>query len=292
MNFLFHLREVTDNFTVMPKDCPAIAILTDFGSQDDYVAQMKGVLLQHASHIPQIDITHEVRPYDIHAASYLLSQSAPHFPAGCIFLVVVDPGVGSNRRPLLLQTQESHYYVGPDNGCMSGILKNEGFTNAREISPQKVHSILSKPFSEPHALSPTFHGRDLFAPVCGMLATGLIPDTFGPSLEEKELVTLELDAPELSKSILKCIIQHIDHYGNIITNFPVSDFPEPPKEIRCNGHSAPFVTHYAQEVSAKESPLMSLCNSNGWLELACKESSASEFLRVTPGEKQELSVSY
>src|SRR5262245_8426643 len=152
-----------------------IALFTDFGTRDAYMAQLKGAILSLQPTVQLIDLTHEVDAFDIRAAAYLLDASARYFPPGTIFVAVVDPGVGTARRPLLLTTQADKYYVGPDNGLFTRVVQREGL---------KAAYVLTQSAYFRRQVSATFHGRDIFGPVAAHLARGVEPAQFGPCIED------------------------------------------------------------------------------------------------------------
>src|SRR4051812_43002851 len=163
---------------------PIITLLTDFGLQDHYVAAVKGVMLEICPDATLVDITHEINSWNVAAAAYELARTWQYFPAGTVHLVVVDPGVGSARRPLLVSAA-GHHFVAPDNGVLSmAVEAAPGQAVAREITAAKY-------FRSP--VSRTFHGRDIFGPVAAHLAGGHLPEEFGPAISD--IVRLPLSAP-------------------------------------------------------------------------------------------------
>jgi S-adenosyl-L-methionine hydrolase (adenosine-forming) len=182
---------------------PLIALLTDFGTSDPYVGVMKGVIASRCEAARTIDITHDVNPQNVRQAAYLLRSAYRYFPAHTVFLVVVDPGVGTTRRPVAIQTGQGRF-VGPDNGVFSAVLD--------EINTWQAVVLRS-----PEPLSATFHGRDLFAPVAARLACGCsLLDVGSPTVElERINVTyVEHSGP----STLIGEVLHIDHFGNVVTS--------------------------------------------------------------------------
>src|SRR6266496_2541877 len=157
----------------VPNPPPIITLLTDFGSSDIFVGSMKGVILGINPLAQIVDLTHTVPPHDIRTASYLLHSAARYFPPGTIHVAVVDPGVGSERRPLLVFTMEQ-YFIAPDNGILSGVLASELDAEIRELTNKQflLGSIVS-----------TFHGRDVFAPAAAWLSRGELIESFGPLVE-------------------------------------------------------------------------------------------------------------
>src|SRR5215831_10850296 len=162
-----------------------IALFTDFGTRDAYVAQLKGAILSIHPTAQLVDLTHEVGAFDVRAAAYLLDASARYLPAYTIVVAIVDPGVGTARRPVLLVTQAEKYYVGPDNGLFTRVIEREGL--------QAAYMLTQSAYFRPH-VSATFHGRDLFAPVAAHLARGVAPAQFGPHLAD--LVQLPYARPQ------------------------------------------------------------------------------------------------
>jgi S-adenosylmethionine hydrolase len=186
---------------------PLITLLTDFGSVDHYVAAMKGVMAGICPEAQFVDITHEVNAYSIGDAAWTLAQAAPCFPAGTVHLVVVDPGVGSARRPILAEAA-GQTFVAPDNGVLTRVLAADPRHAIREITAAKY-------FRTP--VSATFHGRDLFAPAAAHLAAGVPPSEFGKLLNDPVLIDNSRPRQGPDGSI-QGIIQKIDRFGNLITN--------------------------------------------------------------------------
>lgn len=183
-----------------------IALLTDFGLSDNFAGVMKGVILKINSRARLVDITHEVLAHDIAGAAFLLKGSYKYFPKGTIFLVVVDPGVGSKRRPIIIRSR-NYLFVGPDNGVLEPAACADGI---REIVAIENKRYFLKP------VSGTFHGRDVFAPVAAYLSKGKKPGLFGRPLNSVKQSGIPL--PEVSKGILKGEVVYIDRFGNLVTN--------------------------------------------------------------------------
>lgn len=185
---------------------PVIALLTDFGTADAYVGMMKGVIAGICPAAQCIDLTHAIAPQNVRQAAYLLSTAYAYFPPHTIFLVIVDPGVGTVRRPLAWQTDHGTY-VAPDNGVLSYVL-------ARVSVRQAV--VLSEPRYQLAQPSHTFHGRDIFSPVAAHLAAGVPIAALGPAIDSWQTLPpprLEIAPPEIHGEVL-----HIDHFGNLITS--------------------------------------------------------------------------
>lgn len=198
----------------------AVVIQTDFGTKDGAVAAMKGVAVGVDPKLPIFDLSHENTPYDIWEAAYRLKQTAPYWPAGTVFVSVIDPGVGTERASVVLETKSGHYFVGPDNGTWTLVAEDLGIAGVRRID-EKVNR---RPGSEK---SYTFHGRDIYVYAAARLAAGRI--TFaevGPLLEPK-VISLPYEKPMRDGAVLKGTIPALDyHYGNIWTNIPDTLFDE------------------------------------------------------------------
>ena len=192
----------------------ALVIQTDFGTKDGAVAAMKGVAFGVDAGLPIFDLSHENTPYDIWEAAYRLKQSAVYWPAGTVFVSVVDPGVGTERASIVLQTKSGHYFVGPDNGTWTLIAEELGITAVRRIDEKTNRRAGSEK-------SYTFHGRDIYAYTGARLASGKITfEQVGPLLEPK-VVSLPYEHAAVTAGVLKGAIPLIDfHYGNVWTNIP------------------------------------------------------------------------
>jgi S-adenosyl-L-methionine hydrolase (adenosine-forming) len=195
-----------------------LAILTDFGLEDTYAAVMKGVMLKTNPQLRFVDITHSIPQGDIKKAAFRLYTAYKYFPANTIFLVVIDPGVGTNRLPIIVKTND-YYFVGPDNGVFSWIYNSEkcrvykikiGVPNGyRQRAFYKIKSI-------PGGISDTFHGRDVFAPVAAKLSKGINIAQLGEEL--KKWVSFKIPVPKISKETIEGEIIDVDSFGNLITN--------------------------------------------------------------------------
>jgi S-adenosylmethionine hydrolase len=257
---------------------PVITLLTDFGSMDHYAGAMKGVMLGICPSAQLVDISHEVTPYAITEAAFMLAQAWRSFPKGTVHLVVVDPGVGSARRPILMEIA-GHCFVAPDNGVLT-MLFDAGITcKVREITASRY-------FREPVSL--TFHGRDIFAPVAAHLAAGLAPAKFGKRIED--YVRLDFARPirsgpkKWTGSILK-----IDRFGNLITNFESEAWKRLKRqrfEMRIGTRCASVLASNYAEMGAGE--LFAIAGSAGFLELSMNQASAASVIGVQPGDTLEV----
>lgn len=185
---------------------PVITLLTDFGEVDAFVGIMKGVILDIAPQAQLVDLSHLITPQDIKQAAYVLMTTIPFFPAGTVHLIVVDPGVGSARRPIAVETQNA-YFVAPDNGVLSYVLaQEENYTVVELVNP-----LYRLP--EP---STTFHGRDIFSPAAAHLAAGVPFSELGPVVEQPVL----LDSPRLriGSNEIEAEVLNVDHFGNLRTS--------------------------------------------------------------------------
>ena len=192
--------------------CGVITLTSDFGLRDHYVGTMKGVMLRIHPEARLIDITHQITTQDVLEASLVLDGGYRYFPVGTVHLVVVDPGVGSGRRPILVAGNE-HFFVGPDNGTFTGIMEGDRSARAFEIVERR--------FLLP-GISDTFHGRDIFAPVAAFLARGIAPEEFGPPVTDP--CRLSLPVPRIWGDQIRGEVIHIDSFGNIVSNIARVDF--------------------------------------------------------------------
>ncbi|WP_035987696.1 S-adenosyl-l-methionine hydroxide adenosyltransferase family protein [Leptolyngbya sp. KIOST-1] len=255
-----------------------IALITDFGLQDSYVGVMKGVIAAIAPTAQCLDLTHAIPPQDLHAARFTLLSAYPYLPADTIYLVVVDPGVGTERRGVAVQTARG-MLVGPDNGLFGGgwdgspVLKAVALTNsAYWRSPQP---------------SATFHGRDIFAPVAAHLASGVPIDRLGPAIDPQSLVRLSPEAPAASVSDREGTVQYIDRFGNAVTTIPAESLPAGPWQIRVGTITLAGVGTYG-DVSAGEG--LALVGSHGFVELAVNQGSAEARFGLAVGDRVSVNA--
>ena len=247
---------------------PIFTLLTDFGLRDPYVGQMKGVLLSHCPFARIVDLTHNVPAQDIGVGAFFLKKSWRYFPEGTIHLAVVDPGVGTERAVVVLRRDE-HLFLGPDNGLLSGVA--EGGEVFRIRDDVEISSSLSN----------TFHGRDLFAPVAGMLANGKPPEELGEPMLAEDLVVCPLHEPTTGEN--EEIVGEVlfaDHFGNLVTNLEVETLPAASK-IFFKGSEVPLVRTYGEGESGKQCALV---NSFGVIELAVPMGSAADILEAKRGD--------
>lgn len=189
---------------------PLIALMTDYGTRDSYVGELKGAIYSVAPDARVVDLTHEVPPFEVREGSWLLGLAARNFPASTIFVAVVDPGVGTARRSIAVRTATGHTFVGPDNGLFSAIYDQEGSAQVHELTERKY-------WRDP-ATSTTFHGRDIYGPAAAHLSRGVALEDFGPPVADP--VHLETPAAYADGDAVVGTIVHVDWYGNVSTNIP------------------------------------------------------------------------
>jgi S-adenosylmethionine hydrolase len=253
-----------------------ITLLTDFGTADYFVAAVKGVILSVNPAARIIDITHDIPPQDIEAAAFTLLAVHPSFPAGTIHVAVVDPGVGSSRRAILVQARQQ-YFIGPDNGIFSYICE--------QSKPRIFHLTNTKYFR--HPISPTFNGRDVFAPVAGALSTGVKPPAFGSEIHE--YVRLQsLKAETKHNGEIHGRIIHIDRFGNCVTNITKNELtPEMidgGAKLRVKGELIESFRNYFAEDTKGRSKIFAVWGSAGFLEIAAAGKSATKILKARRGD--------
>ncbi len=252
---------------------PLVTLTTDFGTSGSYVGQLKGVLLSLAPELHVVDITHEIAPQDVHGAAYVLAEAAPRFPAGTIHVVVVDPGVGTER-PLVCASCGEAWYLAPDNGVLDRVLQRYPDAWAVELRATRYWA------SE---VSRTFHGRDILAPVAARLAQGLDPRQLGPP---RDL------APRLAWAAVKRtatggegVIERVDTFGNLITNIARPHLEPGVADaavvIRCGSLDAlELVETYGQR---SPGDVVALWGSSGQLEIAVVNGHAQRHLGLSVG---------
>lgn len=251
---------------------PIITLLSDFGQRDTFVGQMKGILLTYCRDAELVDLTHQVSPQSIIEGALHLAASWRAFPPGTIHLVVVDPGVGTERRAIALR-HRGQFFVLPDNGLISAVL--------RDALPEVAVQISTSGAAGSH-VSSTFHGRDVFAPAAGRLACGMTLDEIGSPLDPAEIVRLGLPTVVREGPAIEGEIILVDHFGNAITNIEQSGLTGEPRRTRVScGNFSACVSQTYQDVEPGEP--VALVSSMGTLELAVREGSAAETFGLDPG---------
>jgi S-adenosylmethionine hydrolase len=241
---------------------PLITLLTDFGTADGYVAEMKGVILSHVPEAQMVDISHDIAPQDVEGARLAVARYWRRFPEGTVHIVVVDPGVGSARAAIAVAS-DGRFLVGPDNGALSPALLVAG---ARVVS-----------LGIPAQAAPTFHGRDLFAPVAARLAAGAALAGQGRPAKQEPMKLQEAWAAKVGEA-WRALALHCDRFGNVISNLPIRALA---RIKAVNGIRLRTVETYAD---AEPNELVALVGSSGRIEFALREGSAANRLHVAPGE--------
>ncbi len=257
---------------------PIVALLSDFGTQDHYVGAMKGAVLSVCPDAQLVDVVHELPPHDVGAGSYALVAATEGFPAGTVFLAVVDPGVGTSRRGLAVQT-EAHRFVAPDNGLLTEVLADH--------PEARVHAITNAGLFR-YRVSSTFHGRDVFGPVAGHLARGMPIEEAGPPVVDPARIALPI-VHRRSRTEWEGEVVHADRFGNLTTNVSERDLREilshfggDPTEVVVvvEGAVLPLVRAYAD---VPEGEPCALLGSSHRLEIAIHGRSASRLLGAARG---------
>jgi len=258
-----------------------VTLLSDFGLVDGYVAQVKATILRYAPHIEIIDISHQIERHNVWTGSFVLGTTVSFFPRGTVHLAVIDPGVGSRREPIVIDCVNG-VLVGPDNGLLTAAAETLGYKAAYRIEKSLVG----------HALSATFHGRDLFAIAAGKIAGGLNAREIGPRLSK--VVMLHFPKPVRSKRRVKCTVLHVDVFGNVILNLTRSDVERMALSSKAelileksdHRQRLIFVKSYSR-LGEREFGLLE--GSQGYLEIASREESASVLLGLRPRDSFVIS---
>ena len=255
-----------------------ISLITDFGDKSGYVGVLKGVILSVNPDCQIVDISHQIAPQDREEAAVVLKNTYSFFPPESIHLVVVDPDVGSKRKPILIESG-THWFVGPDNGVLSCALLMEGF--------RKVWEITNTRYFLPR-VSTTFHGRDIFAPVASHLSLGVPAHDLGKEL--KHCVRLEALEPEIVQGVIKGRVVYADHFGNVISNISYTLFNAvvADKPFRITIGETVIETISPSYAAAREGEIIALFGSSQQLEIAVRNGNCQRTLQVEKGA--EISV--
>lgn len=262
---------------------PIITLLSDFGSKDAYVAEMKAVVLSICPEARIVDISHEIRKFDVRMGAFVLASATPYFPKGTIHVVVVDPGVGTKRRGIVVETQQS-FYLGPDNGVLMLAAQKEDILH--------VYHLTNKKYMLPN-VSHTFHGRDVFAPMAAHLARGCKPSDFGRQIHD--YVVPKFSKPSVKRNEVFGEVIHIDDFGNVITNVRAEDLEKAgiPKtaKLQASLMGKTLVLKFCSTYGdVPEKTPLALIGSHGFLELSVNQGNASEFFNITIGNTIHLSL--
>lgn len=258
---------------------PILTLTTDFGISDHYVGAMKGVILGVCPTARIVDITHDITPYEITEGAYTIAQAYKTFPKKTVHVVVVDPGVGTSRRPILVEAA-GQYFIGPDNGVLSMIYMREK-SKVRLISSDRY---FRKPVSQ------TFHGRDIFAPVAAHVAAGVAPSRIGKAIEDH--LKPSFHGPvQTGKRTWNGQVLKVDRFGNMITNFHLDAFPDLERREFVFGIGPQQVSVIARnytETSPGEAFV--IIGSSGYYEISVREASAARATGCAAGSPVELSI--
>jgi S-adenosyl-L-methionine hydrolase (adenosine-forming) len=260
---------------------PIVTLTTDFGINDHFVGTMKGVILNIAPQAEIVDICHAVQAFDVLDGALAIAQSYDYFPTGTIHVVVVDPGVGSARRPILMST-EKHYFVAPDNGVLSLVYSREERIRVRHITGEHY-------FMQP--VSNTFHARDLFAPVAGWLAKGVDSGKFGEEISDY----VRLNAPKpkpVDAKTLRGVVLKVDRFGNLVTNFTPHDVPalfKPnPPSFKIVVGKTEITEMHSNYAEGTPNEIFAILGSMGYLEIAANRAPAAQL--AGSGKGTEVTV--
>jgi len=252
----------------------AITLITDFGVQDGHVGAMKGVIHTIAPDAPIVDISHHVPPQDLRHGAFVLLTAYPYWPPDTVHVVVVDPGVGTARRAVAVQTPGGRF-VAPDNGVLSYVLTHE--SPARAVA-------LTNPDYWHHPVSPVFHGRDIFGPAAAHLASGVPLEALGELVEPVGLTTFPVPEPvwQPDGSVV-AHVQHVDRFGNCTTDLPGTELTRAPHWcVAVSGHEIDGVRRTFAEV--EEGEAVALVDSTGFLAIAVRNGSAARAFHLAVGD--------
>jgi S-adenosylmethionine hydrolase len=256
---------------------PVIALLSDFGTRDHYAGTMKGVMIGICPDVTFVDITHDITPHDVMEGALQLAASCRYFPAGTIFLSVVDPGVGSSRRGIAVEAGD-YRFVAPDNGVLTAAL--------RDVPPKRIVELTERRYARP-TVSRTFEGRDRFAPAAAWMAKGIQLSALGRAVTSYHQI--EIPQPQVGDQLVGVVLL-IDRFGNLVTNIDRRTFESftraQPVALKANDHAIARVVATYSDIRAGE--VCALFGSTEHLEFAVNGGSAADTLGVTKGAKVEI----
>ncbi len=261
-----------------------ITLTTDFGLKDSYVGQVKGAILKSNISVRIIDICHSIPAHDILDAAVTIHSSYRYFPKGSVHMVIVDPGVGSQRNILVAVTKrQEHLFIAPDNGVLSLLFQNRDFKDIYRVENASLF---------PSEISSTFHARDIMAPIAAALAGGMPVESVGPSVQTTSCVRLELPEPVISNNRIEGQVLHIDRFGNIRTNITTADLstfqPMDFGGIRLKGHHINTISNTYSD--SPPGSLVALIDSSGYLEIAMNRGNAADFTKCKQGDSVLLII--
>jgi S-adenosylmethionine hydrolase len=257
---------------------PVIALLSDFGTRDHYAGTMKGVMIGICPDVTLIDITHDISPHDVFEGALQLSASCRYFPAGTIFLAVVDPGVGSSRRGIAAEAGE-YRFVAPDNGVLTAVL--------RDMPPKRIVELTERRYARP-TVSRTFEGRDRFAPAAAWLAKGIQLSALGRTVTSYQQV--DIPQVDVGEAQLHGVVLLVDRFGNLVTNIDRRTFEAftraQPVSLNVAGRAIAGVVATYADIRAGE--VCALFGSTDHLEFAVNGGSAATALGASRGAAIEI----
>ena len=254
-----------------------ITLTSDFGLADPYTAEMKGVILTKDPNATIIDVTHCVEKFNVRMGAFVMASAAPYFPKGTVHLAVVDPGVGTERRAILIQAKNC-FFVGPDNGVLMLAAQNQGIMHVYEVA----NSMFMLPKT-----SCTFHGRDVFAPAAAHLDMGVNPSEFGPEI--KDPVNPEFASFKLVKGVFIGEVLYVDSFGNIITNInPKENIQAKTVNVKIQDFTLKLALGKTYAHAKLQEPI-ALMGSHGFLEIALNQANAAEKFHAKAGDRVEVS---
>ena len=263
---------------------PIITLTTDFGTSDHYVAAMKAAMLSVSTQIAIVDVTHDIPPHDVMSAGWVLRNAYGAFPKWTVHVAVVDPGVGTARRPILAVT-DNHYFVGPDNGIFSFVFESDPAVRVIELT--------SAHYFRP-TISPTFHARDIFGPVAVHLARGIEASNFGEPIDN--LTKLEVPRPKVTpEGAIRATVVAVDRFGNVALNVTRSSMETLVQRMKASGFmatvgAAKVTQTFSTYGEAPAGAPFLLYNSSNFLEIAANKARACELVGAKPGDIVELSL--
>ena len=272
-----------------------ITLTTDFGTSE-YVASVKGVILGINPGVKIIDLCHNIKPQNILQASYVVNSTYSYFPEGTIHMVVVDPGVGSRRKAIILKTPSS-YFIGPDNGVLSHVLEsysgrtsqslpkiNERTCNRKKLPDNLEAVLITNPQYWNKSVSPVFHGRDIFAPVAAHLSLSLSLNNFGPPAKYINILNNILPWINPAGDITGKVV-HVDNFGNIITNIQKKAIPRGKHVISVGNTKVYGINRFY----AEKEGIMAVIGSSGNLEISVSSGNASREMGIDIGDEIQVS---
>jgi S-adenosylmethionine hydrolase len=274
-------------------NCNVIGLLTDFRFKSShYISSMKGVILKINPKAKIIDVSHNISSFSIIEASYIIKTTYKYFPSSTVFIIVVDPGVGSRREILAFKTESNYFFVGPNNGIFSGLVKYDKISQCVKLQNEQFFL---------HPISNTFHGRDIMAPIGAHISNGMSLNNFGPIFSVNNLVEIPFTYEViLKKKEIQCIIQYIDSFGNLTTNIKLDDNNTIKRtpfslniddiiaiQIKNQIYKAKYVSHFS---AVPKKSLLFLKGSTEYLEISINQGNAAKELDAKVGDIIKVTV--